>query len=179
MTTETRSRAGEGAFQGVWDRIRPTWSGPLSGVLRPAIDERAPGLPVVTARGRAVGDIGRRWAPALPAGWQRGDARRVSPGPVGHGSGRQVHLQGALLQRHPRARPGSGRRDQGAVRSHRLVLGLRQPARHRPRPRPRPGLGPVRPGRNGDFDLMPAFLSHHPDQDTPTPTEAPRPWGGH
>lgn len=29
------------------------------------------------------------------------------------------------------------------------------------------------------FDLMPAFLSHHPDQDSPTPTEASRPWGEH
>jgi len=27
------------------------------------------------------------------------------------------------------------------------------------------------------FDLMPAFLSHHPDQDEPQPVQASRPWG--
>ena len=49
-------------------------------------------------------------------------------------------------------------------------------------------LGSARSGRagNGDplavsdlFDLMPAFLSHHPDQDAPAPTQAIRPWGRH
>ena len=28
------------------------------------------------------------------------------------------------------------------------------------------------------FDLMPAFLSHHPDQDRPEPVQSKRPWGG-
>jgi len=28
------------------------------------------------------------------------------------------------------------------------------------------------------FDLMPAFLSHHPDQDEPQPIQSERPWGG-
>jgi hypothetical protein len=27
------------------------------------------------------------------------------------------------------------------------------------------------------FDLMPAFLSHHPDQEDPRPVEANGPWG--
>ncbi len=29
------------------------------------------------------------------------------------------------------------------------------------------------------FDLLPAFLSHHPDLDDPQPVQSPRPWGGH
>ncbi len=46
-------------------------------------------------------------------------------------------------------------------------------------------LEAARSGRagNGDplavsdlFDLLPAFLSHHPDQDDPAPTHAERPW---
>jgi ferredoxin-NADP reductase len=28
------------------------------------------------------------------------------------------------------------------------------------------------------FDLMPAFLSHHPDQENPKPIQSERPWGG-
>ena len=47
-------------------------------------------------------------------------------------------------------------------------------------------LDAARTGRagNGDplavsdlFDLMPAFLSHHPDQDEPAPVQAAKPWG--
>jgi ferredoxin-NADP reductase len=49
-----------------------------------------------------------------------------------------------------------------------------------------PDLDAARSGKagNGDplavsdlFDLMPAFLSHHPDREEPAPTQAAKPWG--
>ena len=47
-------------------------------------------------------------------------------------------------------------------------------------------LGAARTGKGGRrrpaggvrlFDLMPAFLSHHPDHDEPQPIQSERPWG--